>query len=358
MTLLILAQVIGGFVLLVAGAELLVRGASRIASAMGVTPLVIGLTIVAYGTSAPEMAVSVGAALRGAADVSLGNVVGSNIFNTLLILGASALVAPLSVHQKLIRIDIPLLIGVSCVSALMAWNGNVGRFEGTVLGLGAIAYTVFAILESRRETRSIAEEYEQEFGARPEAQGTLRNVLLILAGLACLVGGSDLLVRGSIQIAKSLGVSQLVIGLTIVAGGTSLPELATSVVAALKGERDIAVGNIIGSNLFNLLAVLGFSSAFSSSGVGVARAAIEFDIPVMIIASILCLPIVFNDGVISRIEGAFLLTSYALYVVYLILRAMEHPALGRFSVVAMVAMIPIGLWVLVAPLLRQRRETQ
>ncbi|MCX7939881.1 MAG: calcium/sodium antiporter, partial [Thermoflexales bacterium] len=249
---------VAGLALAIGGAEALVRGASRLAAALGVSPLVIGLTVVAFGTSSPELAVSVQSSLLGLSGVSLGNVVGSNIFNVLLILGLSALVAPLTVAQQLIRLDVPLMIGVSLVAYLFALDGNVGRFEGVMLFAGIVAYTVFLILESRRESRDIEKEYAQEFGERPRgALQILINLLLVGAGLGMLVIGSRWLIDGAVAIARMLGVSEVVIALTLIAGGTSLPEVATSVVASIRGERDIAVGNIVGSNIFNLLSVLG-----------------------------------------------------------------------------------------------------
>ena len=324
-----------GLGLLVAGGEALVRGASRLALALGLSPLVIGLTVVAYGTSAPEMAVSVGAALagNGGADVAVGNVVGSNIFNVLFILGVTALFAPLLVSQQLVRVDVPLLIVVSLAMLAFALDGRVSRLEGIVLAVGAIAYTVFAVWQSRRESADVREEYSKEFGrpARSGWRATCVDLLLIVGGLVLLVIGSRWLVDGAVTVAMALGVSELVVGLTIVAAGTSLPEVAASVVAALRGERDIAVGNVVGSSLFNILSVLGVTSLVAPGGVRVAEAALRFDIPVMVVTAVACLPIFTSGRRIDRWEGGLFLAYYVAYATYLVLDATGHDALPAFS---------------------------
>lgn len=322
-----------GLVLLVVGAESLVRGASKLASVLGISPLVIGLTVVAFGTSAPEMAVSAASALTGQADIALGNVVGSNIFNVLFILGLSALITPLVVAQQLVRLDVPLMIGVSIVALLLGLDGSVGRLDGIVLFAGIIAYTAFLIRQSRKESKQVQEEYAQEYGGaeKPSGRTWALNLGLIVAGLGMLVLGSKWLVDGAIVLAQRLGVSELIIGLTIVAAGTSLPEVATSVVASLRGERDIAVGNVVGSNIFNLLAVLGLAGIVAPAGVAVSQAALRFDIPVMIAVALACLPIFFTGNVIARWEGGLFLAYYAAYTLYLVLAATQHDSLGAFQ---------------------------
>jgi cation:H+ antiporter len=314
-----------GLVLLVIGADALVRGASKLAAAIGISPLVIGLTVVAFGTSAPEMAVSTVSGLNGQANIALGNVVGSNTFNILFILGLSALVTPLVVAQKLVKIDVPLMIAVSLLAYLFALNGVISRPEGLLLFSGIIAYTVFLIRQSHRENQVIQAEYAREYGAKePLSLNVLvKNIMLILAGLGLLVLGSKWLVDGAVAIAQRLGVSELVIGLTIVAAGTSLPELATSVVASIRGERDIAVGNVVGSNLFNLMAVLGLAGLVSPSGIAVSAQALRVDMPVMIAAAGFCLPVFFSGSRISRREGALFLGGYMVYTAYLVLTAIR-----------------------------------
>lgn len=312
-----------GLVLLVVGAEVLVRGAAKLAAAIGISPLVIGLTVVAFGTSAPEMAVSTMSGLSGQANIALGNVVGSNIFNVLFILGLSALVSPLVVAQKLVRIDVPLMILASIAAYLFSLNGVIAFREGLILFSGIIVYTVFLIRQSRRESQAVQAEYAQEYGDKEplSPKTVLKDSALILLGLSLLVLGSKWLVDGAVAVAQRLGVSDLIIGLTIVAAGTSLPELATSVVASLRGERDIAVGNVVGSNLFNLLAVLGLAGMVSPGGIAVSHQALRVDMPVMIAVAAVCLPIFFSGSRISRREGTLLLAGYIAYTAWLILTA-------------------------------------
>jgi cation:H+ antiporter len=333
-----------GIVLLTAGAEVLVRGASHLSVAAGISPLVVGLTVVAYATSAPELAVSVQASLAGQAGVATGNIVGSNIANILLILGISAVAAPLVVHQQVVRLDVPLMVLVSVAVLLMSWNGLVSTLEGVGLVIGAIVFTVFVIRKSRRETREIVAEYEQEFGVpeaeRRGAKRIIRDVLLIVIGLVMLLVGARLLVRAATTTAAALGVSEVVIGLTIVAVGTSLPELATSLVASIRGERDIAVGNIVGSNLFNLLFVLGSAAVVVPVGIPVDSVVLRADIPLMIGASVLCLPF-FAGYVVSRWQGFLFLMLYAAYVTFVLLRATSHPWLGTFTLFMLAFGLPL-----------------
>ena len=327
----ILLFVMGGG-LLIGGAELLVRGASRLAVAAGISPLVVGLTVVAFGTSSPELAVTIGSAHADQADVALGNVVGSNIFNLLFILGVSALIAPLVVAQQLVRLDVPVMIGASVLALLLALDGVIGRIDGLILFTGVVAYTVFLIRQSRRETAPVQAEYEHAFGGEERKHASrLVNIAFILVGLGLLVLGADWLVEAAVTTATALGVSELVIGLTIVAAGTSLPEVATSVLASLRGERDIAVGNVVGSSIFNLLAVLGLGSIVAPAGVAVPQGALTFDIPVMIAAAIATLPIFFTGYAIARWEGAVFLGYYGAYAFYLFLDSTEHHALNEFG---------------------------
>ncbi len=297
--------------------------------------------MVALGTSSPETAVSVGSALGGQPDVGVGNVVGSNIFNVLFILGVSALVAPLVVSGRLVRIHAPLMVGVSVLLLVLSLDGNLGRLDGLLLFGGVIAYTLFAIWESRREPAEVSAAYEQEYGSGLRGQRIAVQVGFVVAGLAMLVVGSRWLVDGAVAIASAVGVSELIIGLTVVAAGTSLPEVATSVLAALRGEREIAVGNVVGSCLFNILAVLGLTSLVAPQGLNVAPAAISFDIPVMIATAVACLPIFFTGHRINRWEGLLFLGYYVAYVLYLFLDATRHEALPAFSFVMLAFVIPL-----------------
>jgi cation:H+ antiporter len=364
MSLLTLLLFAAGIVLLISGAELLVRGASRLAVSMGVTPLVVGLTVVAFGTGSPELAVGVQASFAGQADITIGNVVGSNIFNVLLVLGLSALVAPLIVSQQLVRLDVPLMIIVSFAMLLMALDGLIDRADGAVLIAASVGYTILLIRISRREAAAVQHEYDKAYGpvAGRDVGRWPMHVLLVLLGLALLVVGSEWLVDGAVAIAGALGVSELIIGLTVIAAGTSLPEVATSIVAGLRGERDIAVGNVVGSNIFNILVVIGATSIVAPGGLHVAPAAINFDMPVMIAAAVLCLPIFFVDHRIGRWEGGLFLSYYVFYTFYLFLAASQHDALPAFNVIMSHFVIPLTLatvaLVFVRELIRRSRASR
>lgn len=355
-----LLLLIAGLVLLSIGAELLVRGASRLAAVLGISPLVIGLTVVAFGTSSPEMAVSVESAFSGQADIALGNVVGSNIFNVLFILGLCALILPLRVAQQLLWLDVPLMIGASILLLLIALDGQISRIDGVMLFGGIVAYTIFAITQGRKESAEVSAEYAGEFSARGGGWSDTWpvQILLIVAGLAMLVLGARWLVDGAVVIAKYFGISELVIGLTVIAAGTSLPEVAASVVASLRGERDIAVGNVVGSNIFNILAVLGLSSLVSPTGINVAPAALTFDIPVMIAVALACAPIFFTGHLIARWEGGIFVAYYCAYMGYVILNAKEHDALPAFSALMLEFVLPITLLTLVIGYVRHRTPPQ
>ncbi|MDX1568531.1 MAG: calcium/sodium antiporter [Longimicrobiales bacterium] len=361
----ILLFVLGGAFLIV-GAELLVRGASRLAVAAGISPLVVGLTVVAFGTSSPELAVTVGSAYAGQAELAVGNVVGSNIFNVLFILGLSALVTPLIVAHRLIRLDAPLMVGASLLALVLALDSRVGRLDGVVLFSGIVAYTVFLILQSRKETAKVrgkvggesvggmegassaAEEAPSSTGddgpsatGKEAVGGWVLDAGFVIVGLALLVLGSRWFVGAAVDTAMALGVSELVIGLTIVAAGTSLPEVATSVLASVRGERDIAVGNVVGSNIFNLLAVLGLGSLVAPGGIPVSTGALTFDIPVMIAVAIATLPLFFTGHRISRWEGGLFLAYYVAYTVYLALDATDHAALPAFGTAFLWFLLPL-----------------
>ena len=356
---LILLYLLGGAAFLILGAEALVRGASRLASIMGISSLAIGLTVVAYGTSSPEMSVSAYAALAGQADLAVGNVVGSNLFNVLFILGLSALVSPLRVSTQLVRFDVPVMIGVSLLGLLLGADGAIGRGDGLILLSGLIAYTVFQVWQGRREKNA---EALAQFECRPPSGATLCardlgvNIFWVIAGLCLLVLGSRWLVIGAVQTARGLGVSELVIGLTIIAAGTSLPEVATSVLAAWRGERDIAVGNVVGSNIFNILGVLGVSGLLASDGLTVSTSLLRFDIPAMIAVAVACLPVFFTGHLISRWEGFLFLAYYTLYVAYLILAAQQHQSLGWFSTILLIFVIPLTVVTLGVFLIRSLRS--
>ncbi|HXG37151.1 MAG TPA: calcium/sodium antiporter [Bacteroidota bacterium] len=347
-----------GLFLLIGGAELLVRGSSRLAAAVGISPLVIGLTVVAFGTSSPELAVTVQAAVAGQADIAVGNVVGSNIFNVLFILGVSALITPLVVSQQLIRLDVPLMIGASLTMIVMSFDRTLSRMEGVILFAGLVAYTVWSIRQSRREQAAVKLEYEREYGKPPErsAKAILLQILMAIAGLTLLVLGSRWFVEGAISIARFMGVSELIIGLTIIAAGTSLPEVATSIIASIRGERDIAVGNVVGSNIFNIFGVLGSAAILAPSDIAVSSAVLSFDLPVMLAVAVACLPIFFHENRIDRWEGGVFFGYYIAYTAYLILDSTGHDYLPYYSAVMLWFVMPLTTVTIVVVLLRYARR--
>ena len=348
---------LGGLTLLVFGASTLVRGASKLALSFGISPLVVGLTIVALGTSAPEVAVSVGSVLDGNTDLAIGNVVGSNIFNVLFILGISALIAPLVVNIQLIRQEVPIMLGVSLLLLALSLDGNLSFFDGAFLFALLVAYTVFLVVQSRRETVAAKNEFSQ--AVQPAASGAwdshwLAQLGLIAVGLVALVFGSEYLVQASVSFAKAMGVSDLIIGLTIVAAGTSMPEVATSITAAIKGERDIAVGNVVGSNTFNILGCLGLSGLVSGDlGLTIAPSLLAFDIWVMLAVALACLPVFITGREIARWEGGVFLGYYVAYVAYLILSAQQHAVLQAYSGVMLGFAVPLTVVTLVVMLIRR-----
>lgn len=333
-----------GLVLLVVGAEALVKGASKLAAALGIPPLIIGLTVVAFGTSAPELAVSIKSALANQANLAVGNVIGSNIFNVLFILGLAALITPLVVSQQLVRLDVPIMTAVSVLVLVFGLDGNLSRIEGILLFSGLISYTVMLIFLSRKENKAVQNEYAEAYGGqRSTGRDSLINVGWVLGGLVLLVLGSGWLVESAVAMATHFGVSELIIGLTVIAAGTSLPELVTSIIAGIRGERDIAVGNVVGSNLFNILGVLGLSSIIAPSGIEISDPVLRFDLPVMIVVAVACLPIFFSGNVITRWEGGLFLGYYVAYTLYLILGATHHETLPMFSWAMLYFVIPLTI---------------
>ncbi|HUF00137.1 MAG TPA: calcium/sodium antiporter [Anaerolineales bacterium] len=352
---------LGGLVILILGADFLLRGAARLAAAFGISPLVIGLTVVALGTASPEIAVSLQAAINGQGDLTLGNVLGSNIFNILFILGITALAAPIVIAEQLIRMDAPIMLAGSLLVLALALDGNLGLFDSLVLLSCLIAYIIFALRQSRVESKKVQNEYAEEFAEKQPrtAKNMVINILFILVGLGLLVVGSRWLVDTAVAIARALKVSELIIGLTIVAVGTSLPEVTTSLIAALKRESDIAVGNAVGSNIFNLLGVLGVGALLAPDGISVAARVLQLDFLVMIFVAAVSLPIFYLDNRISRAEGFLLLMYYIFYMAYIILQATNSsalPAVGGF-IVFFVPITFIALLVFAIKSSRSRRQT-
>lgn len=342
-----------GLAFLVGGGALLVHGASALAALLRISPLVIGLTVVAFGTSAPELAVSVQAAYTGSGELAIGNLVGSNIANVLLILGLAALVAPITVSSKLVQFDVPLVIGASLLLLLFGLDGAIQVWEGILL-LGLLgAYNIWSIRQGRAESGSVQASFG---GTATSADRTARTILIHVAlsilGLVLLGLGARWLVDGAVAIARYMGVQELVIGLTVVAIGTSMPELVTTIVASLRGQRDLAVGNVVGSNLFNILGVLGVASIVAPDGIPVSGAALTLDIPIMIATAVACLPIFFTGHRIARWEGGLFFLYYLAYITYLVLDATGHSGSTGFALVMTGFVLPLTVVTLVVCTLR------
>jgi len=330
---------------------------------LGISPLIVGLTVVAFGTSSPELAVSMQAGFRGISDISLGNVVGSNIFNILFILGISAIIRPLMISVQLIRLDVPIMIVVSVLLYFLGRNGVISSLEGLLLFVCLISYLAFLFFKSKKtklleHAGSVVTNDNHE---RKSLRQWLKSISFVAIGLILLIFGSQFLVNSGVAIAYELGVSQFIVALTIIAAGTSLPEVATSVMASFQGEQDIAVGNIVGSNIFNILAVLGLSGLVSSEGILVSATALNFDIPIMIVISVACLPVFFTGGKISRWEGLLFFGYYVAYIAYLVLQSAQHDAVPIFGTMFHLFIIPltfITLLVMSWQALKRRRTNE
>lgn len=341
MTLLLLLL---GLVFLVIGAEFLVRGASQLAILFKISPLVIGLTVVAFGTSAPELAVTLKAISTDLPDVAVGNNVGSTIFNILFILGLCALISPLKVKKQLIWLDIPLMIFANLIFYTMSLKGYISRYNSIFLLACLIGYTIFNIRKSRKESNNnrLNENNNKDQSNQKKDIFTIsKNIGYVIIGLLFCVVGAGLMVDSSVVLARLLGVSELVISLTILAGGTSLPELATSFVATIRGEKDIAIGNIVGSNIFNILAIMGLAGLVAPEGLVISESALDFDLPVSLACCIACLPIFFTGHTISRSEGALFLGYYIAYICYLFLNSKDHSTLPYFNQMMLWFVIPL-----------------
>jgi cation:H+ antiporter len=358
-----ISLVAAGLILLILGGEALVRGASTLAGKAGVSPLVIGLVVVSAATSAPEFAVTVGAVLNGEPDLAVGNVVGSNIVNILLILGLSALFAPLIIQRQLVRFDIPVMLILSVLLLLLSLDGKVDFFDGVLLFGALVAHTILSVRMGKRESESVNVPQESlPLNSKPVPLWLA--ILLLIAGIGLLVLGAQALVAGAVSIATAMGVSSLVIGLTVVAIGTSLPELATSIVAIRRGETDMAVGNVVGSNIFNIGMVLGLPAMIFGQGIPVADAAIAIDMPLMVAAALALLPIAFTGFIVARWEGGLFVFMYTAYTLYLVLSSTEHDAAVGFSTIMLWFALPLVAATLIAltsyeiGLMRGRRASQ
>ena len=316
---------VAGLGLLVIGAELVVRGAARLAVSLGVKPLVIGITIVAVGTSAPELAVGITASLQGSGALAVGNIAGTNVFNILFILNLSVLVRPLPIHLQILKLELPVIIATAVLLMGLAWDGVLTRLDGGVLLGAAVLYTVVLIRLSRGETQAVQEEFREMYGAdavmskRTAVQARLKDAVVLAAGLGLSVLGGSWLVDGAVDIARGLHISEAMIGLTIVAIGTSAPELVTTIVATLKDERDVAVGNLLGSSIYNILVILGLTCLVAPGGVPVERQLMFVDIPLMTGVMLGAVPVFWTGRRVSRLEGGLGIAIYVAYLLSLVL---------------------------------------
>jgi K+-dependent Na+/Ca+ exchanger related-protein len=317
---------IAGLVIIILGAEFVLRGASRLAARLGIKPLIIGLTVVSVGTSMPELAVGITAVSENTGSLAVGNIAGTNIFNILFILGLSAAIRPLPLQLLSIRLDVPVMIVSAIALFLMALDGTLSRIEGAILTLAAVAYAMALIRISKKESAKMRQEFAEEFSAqvllkeKNSVMAWIGNIILLMAGLALCMLGADLLVAGAVQIAQAMGVSDAVIGLTIVAVGTSAPELATTIVATIKNDRDVAVGNLIGSSISNILFILGVTCLVAPQGVDISSDILWLDLPMAAAVAIVCYPVFRSDRMVTRREGMIFVIIYLAYMALLLSR--------------------------------------
>jgi cation:H+ antiporter len=314
---------LAGLVIIVVGGEMLLRGASRLAVMLGIRPIIIGLTVVSIGTSTPELAVGITAAIEGKGSLAVGNIAGANIVNILFILGLSAVIRPLPIRSLSVRFDVPVMIASALALVAMAWDGVLSRAEGLVLVLAAIAYTATIVQLSRLESAALRREFAEEYGAsalepgRGAARGAWHAMLLVV-GIAATALGAQLLVSGAAGLARAWDVPEAVIGLTIVAIGTTAPEFVTTLMSTLKNDRDVAIGNLIGSSIYNILVVLGLTCVVAPDGVDVSDDILRFDLPLAAAVALVCLPVFRSDRLVSRREGAAFVAAYLAYLAWLL----------------------------------------
>lgn len=311
-----------GLAVLIVGSELLVRGGSRIAAMLGISPIVVGLTVVSIGTSFPELAVGIEAAIQGNGAIAVGNIAGTNIVNLLLILGLVAVLRPLKFELTTLRLDLPSMVIAALTLLFMGFDLQLSRAEGIIMVLLAIGYTALVVKSARVQSAAVRREFSQEFAAPPRPRAGRRefwtNLMALLGGIIIIVVGADWLVDGAVQLARLIGASDAFIGLTVVAIGTSAPELVTAIVATVRGERNIAIGNLIGSSTYNILLILGITALVPSGGIPVSPSLAFIDIPVMVAVVVACVPLFLTRRGINRIEGSVMIAAYVVYLVYLL----------------------------------------
>jgi cation:H+ antiporter len=307
---------------LVVGAEVMVRGSVEVAARLGISPIVIGLTVVSIGTSMPELAIGVTSTREGSGELAVGNIAGTNVVNLLLILGLSALMVPLAMQTRTLRFELPVMAGAAVAMWVLTADGSLSRVDGALLVIGAVCYIVALIGVTRRESRAVLGEFADAIPAvEPAPSGrrpTAVYVAMMLVGIAIVVLGAEWLVDGAVGMAQGLGVSDALIGLTVVAIGTSAPELVTTVVSTIRGDRDVAIGNLMGSSIFNILLILGITALVPAHGLALPDSLVRIDIPIMVAVALLCIPIFISGRRVSRVEGGAMVAAYLVYLGYLL----------------------------------------
>jgi cation:H+ antiporter len=309
---------LAGLAYLVAGAEVMVRGGAKVASRFGISPIVIGLTVVSIGTSMPELAVGVVAAVEGNGALAVGNIAGTNVVNLLLVLGLSALLMPLALQMRTLRFELPVMAGAAILLLILAVDGVLSRFDGFVLTVGAFVYTVAVVRTARRESQDTTTEFTQAYPKSAAPERTALHVGMTLAGIALIVIGAERLVDAAVGMAREFKVSDALIGLTVVAIGTSAPELVTTIVSTLRAERDIAIGNLLGSSIYNILLILGITCLVPAHGLALPAQLVRVDIPIMVAATLICIPIFITGRRVGRFEGGAMVAAYVAFLAFLL----------------------------------------
>ena len=343
---------IAGLVALISGAELFLKGVDHFGLKWGISPVVMGLTVVAFATGAPELAISLQAATSGSADLVLGNIIGSNIANILLILGITAFLKPLDITRRIVRVDVPIVILASALLFGLALDGGLSALDGIILLSGLVAYSIFTYFQVKKDRNAGKSLHLDELEEEKKHLSTgaffyFKNIGFLIAGLVLVVLGSGWMVDSAVTIARIFGLSELVIGLTIVSIGTSLPEIATSMSAARKGNADIAVANVMGSNLYNILLTLGLTLVIAPGILPVSADAIKLDLPFMVAVSIACIPVFIAGFNLTRTDGILFLTYYAGYLAYLVMSTLGSSFISTFHIVFYWAVLPVtGVYII------------
>lgn len=312
-----------GLVVITVGAEILLKGASKIATLLNIRPIVIGLTVVSIGTSLPELAVGLAALGEGAGDIAIGNIAGTNIVNILFVLGLSAAIRPLPLQMKSIKTELYAMVFAAVLLLLLSLDGRLNLWDGILMLFLGICYLALIVKTSKKESIKVQKDFQEEFEPSTKAEKSdykvwSWNLMFLFCGIVATIYGAEKLVDGAVSMARHFGMSDAVIGLTIIAIGTSAPELATTIVGTIRNERDVAVGNLLGSNIINIFIILGIITIFTPNGVNVSNDILWFDLPLAALVAIACYPVFKSDQMISRKEGIAFFCLYLVYLFYLL----------------------------------------